>query len=220
MIRGVAIMCMSGRLSGLFIALAAVCLIGSAARAMTFERIGTGGACATRTCVLANGDIDGRSAHDFEDFVREARVPKGALVVLNSAGGNVVQSLALGKEIRVHGLSNAVASYEAASGELRDGGVCASACAYAFLGGVERTAGAAARIGVHQMSARVDSNEWLSAGDSEWLVSLVAVYIRDMGGDLGLLIPALRTAPCDMHWLSQAELSRYALTTRITLQNG
>jgi hypothetical protein len=149
--------------------------------------------------------------------VRDARVPKGALVVLNSGGGNVVQSLTLGKAIRLHGLSTAVAAYEATSGQLRDGGVCASACAYAFLGGVERTAGAASRIGVHQMSARIDSDEWLSAGDSEWLVSLVAVYIRDMGGDLGLLIPALRTAPCDMHWLSQAELTRYAMTTRFTL---
>jgi hypothetical protein len=217
MIRGVAIMCISGRFASLAIALAAACLIGSAARAMTFERIGKAGACATRTCVLASGEIDARSVRDFEAFVRDARVPKGALVVLNSAGGNVVQSLALGKEIRVHGLSTAVASYEAASGELRDGGVCASACAYVFLGGVERTAGSAARIGVHQMSAKLDDNAWLSAGDSEWLVSLVAVYIRDMGGDLGVLIPALRTAPCDMHWLSQAELTRYAMTTRFTL---
>jgi hypothetical protein len=204
-------------ITSFIISLVLALIVVSAAKAMTFELISPPGACAAHGCVLASGEIDERTAHEFEDFARQTRLPRGALVVLNSVGGNVVQSLALGKAIRQQGLSTAVATYDAGTGRMREGGVCASACAYVFLGGVERTAGDGARIGVHQISARTDATEQLSAADSEWLVSLVAIYVREMGGDLGVLIPALATAPRDMHWLTRAELTRYGMATRFTL---
>ena len=197
-------MTLSNRLASFACFVAFACLLGSAAKAMTFS-LTSGGACAEHRCVRADGDIDERTLEAFTAFTRQAHLGPGAVVVLNSPGGNVLQSLLLGKAIRQQGFSTAVEGESA----------CASACAFVFLGGVERSAGPSARIGVHQISAPAGALGDLSAADGEWLVSLVAVYVKDRGGDLSVLIPALRTAPCDMHWLSPSELSRYAVVTKL-----
>ncbi|THD77359.1 MAG: hypothetical protein E7812_15610 [Phenylobacterium sp.] len=198
-------MTLTNRIASLIAFLALSCLVGTAAKAMTFTLIPAAGACVPHPCILADGDIDERSVGAFSAFTRQAHLGPGALVVLNSPGGNVLQSLMLGKAIRQQGFSTTV----------QGGGACASACAFVFLGGVERSAGPSARIGVHQISNPASALGDLSAADGEWLVSLVAVYVKDMGGDLSVLIPALRTAPCDMHWLSPSELSRYAVVTKV-----
>ena len=124
----------------------------------------------------------------------------------------------LGKDIRRQGFSTAVTAYDPQSRTLQPGGQCSSACAYVFLGGVERSVGTGARIGVHQISAPQDapSSSCRPPTANGW-ISMVALYVRDMGGDLGVLIPALRTAPGDMHWLSSSELSRYAVVTRLAM---
>ena len=197
-------MTLSKKIAGLIAFLALSCLMGTAAKAMTFSLLPVAGACAAHPCILADGEIDESAVGAFTSFVRQAHLVPGALVVLNSPGGNVLQSLMLGKAIRQQGFSTTVPA----------GGACASACAFVFLGGVERSADPSARIGVHQISAPASPLGDLSAADGEWLVSLVAVYVKDMGGDLSVLIPALRTAPCDMHWLSPSELSRYAVVTK------
>ena len=148
-------MTMTNRLAGLIAFLALSCLVGTAAKAMTFTLIPAAGACAARPCILADGDIDDRALGAFTAFTRRAHIGPGALVVLNSAGGNVLQSLMLGKAIRQQGFSTTV----------QGGGACASACAFVFLGGVERSAGPSARIGVHQISAPASPQGDLSAAD-------------------------------------------------------
>jgi hypothetical protein len=197
------------------LALAAFALavtFGARAEAMTFQAVGGPAECAGRACILAEGLIDEHTSRDFEAFLKDHQIARGGLVVLDSEGGNLMESLKLGNEIREAGLATTVRGYDRGAGQFRDGGACASACAYAFLGGVERSVGAGARIGVHQIYTAGDT--WaLSAQDGLQLMSLVAVHVRRMCGDLDLLIPAMRTRPGDMHWLSPGELTRYAVVT-------
>jgi hypothetical protein len=197
----------------LVFALAVLALaLGSRAQAMTFETVSGPEACAQRACILASGVIEASDARSFATFIEANKIGRGALLILNSGGGNLLQSLKLGNEIRAAGLATTVSDFDRGSDRLKAGGICASACTYAFLGGVERSVGEDARIGVHQISSAGDS--WtMSAADGLELMSLVATHVQHLCGNLDLLIPALKTRPQDMHWLSPLELTRYAVTT-------
>jgi hypothetical protein len=185
---------------------------GAHAQAMIFETVTGPAECASRACILASGPVDEHTSRDFERFLESRKIARGGIVVLNSEGGNLMESLRLGNEIRSAGLATTVRDYDRTSDSFRDGGACASACAYAFLGGVERTVGKGGRIGVHQIYTAGDT--WaLSAQDGLEMMSLVAIHVRRMCGALDLLIPAMKTRPGDMHWLSQGELTRYAVVT-------
>lgn len=204
------------RLQPLHIALSLALLVltlGSRASAMTFETISGPAECAVRTCILASGTIDERTGPEFAAFLKGKGIGRGGLIILDSPGGALLQSLELGNEIRAAGLATTVQGYDRRSGQLQAGGACASACVYAFLGGVDRTVGKGSRIGVHQIYTAGDT--WaMSAADGMELMSLVATHVDHLCGNLDLLIPALKTRPEDMHWLSSVELTRYAVVTR------
>jgi len=195
------------------VVIAALVFTAFPAAAMTFEKITGPAECAARACVVASGEIDGRDAQDFQRFARANDIGPGDLVALDSGGGNLVGSLALGAAFRKAGLATTVRSYDRASGGFRDTGSCASACVYAFLGGVERSVAPHARLGVHQVAAATDETWTLSASDGQWLMSLAAVHLGRMGAKLELLTLALRTRPNDMRWLSDEELVRYDVVT-------
>lgn len=188
-----------------------VLAIGSRASAMTFETVSGPEVCASRACILAAGAIEEHTADQFAAFLKANKIGRGGLVVLDSPGGHLLQSLALGNEIRAAGLATTVQGYDRRAGRFQ-AGACASACAYAFLGGVERSIGEGSKIGVHQIYTAGDS--WaLSAQDGMELMSMVAVHVSHLCGNLDLLIPTLKTRPQDMHWLSAGELTRYAVVT-------
>lgn len=184
----------------------------SEAAAMTFEKVKGSDLCAARECVLASGDIDADSPRSLKSFLRANNIGAGSLLILNSRGGDLLASLAMGTTVREARLSTLVQAYDRRSGRFR-GGQCASACVYVLLGGVERGVGEGAKVGVHQLAANGDASA-LSAADSQWLMSLVAVHVSRMCGDLKLLVPTLRTRPQDMYWLSSGELVRTAVVTQ------
>lgn len=193
--------------------LAAAALLAQPAAAMTFSTTQAPGACRARACVLAVGDIDADTGKAFADFVRRNRIAAGSTVVLQSEGGNLLGGLALGTAIRTAALSTSVEQFDAKAGEFRPGGFCASACTYAFVGGLHRSVGAGSRLGVHQVAGPPEKPWALSATDSQWMMSLVATHLSRMGVAMDLMVLALRTSPTDMHWLSPRELAQYAVTT-------
>lgn len=182
--------------------------LASQAAAMTFETATDTPACAARPCVVASGMIERDASKDLQRFLKARKIGPGAVLVLDSQGGNLLESLMMGDVVRKAGLATTV----------REGGACASACVYAFLGGVERTVGSSGRIGVHQVAAGGPGA--LTASDSQWLMSMVAVHLSRMCGGMDLLIPALRTRPQDMHWLSAHELTRYGVVTAERVGQG
>ena len=186
--------------------LAAVLLtFATPAAAMTFEMIS---GCGGKTCILASGLIDKDSVGDFQAFAKKHQVAPGAVVALNSEGGVLLYGLALGDQIRKAGLSTTL--QDSASGQPAE---CASACVFTFMGGVERSVGKGARVGVHQIYSDTKARDSLSVSDAQYLTSLVALHIDRMGGRLGILILALRTSPDSIHWFSASELSSLSVTT-------
>ncbi|HYG26433.1 MAG TPA: hypothetical protein VD906_05965 [Caulobacteraceae bacterium] len=175
----------------------------SSAAAMTFKMT-SGGECGTRTCMSGSGEIGDHTANDFAAFIKANNIRPGALLVLDSPGGNLTQGLALGGKIRRAGVSTTVQV---------PGGACASACVYAFLGGVERTVAKGAKLGVHQVYGRGGASVALQVSDTQLLLSLVATHIRRMGASMDVFTLALGTPPESMYWMSSSELSRFAVVT-------
>jgi hypothetical protein len=183
-----------------------------AAEAMTFQKIVGPAECAQRECVLASGPVDRQSIAGFQEMVRTHRIAPGALLVLNSQGGVLLYAIRLGEEVRKAGFSTTVAAYEPGAAELQPG-ECSSACAFVFLGGVERAVFDGSKVGVHQIYANLQARDGLSVGDVQLLTSLCAMHIDNMGGGVGILIEALRTPPEEVHWFSIEEMTRLAVTT-------
>jgi len=195
---------------------AALLALGAAApaAAMTFSVTTAPDVCKPEGCIIATGDIDSDSGKELTRFVKANKVQRGAVVVMQSDGGNLLGGLALGTAIRQAGFATTVARYDEQAGTFTSGGACASACAYAFLGGLQRTVGEGSKLGVHQVCGPPDKPWELSAQDSQWLMAMVAVYLNQMGVSMDVMILALRTSPTDMHWLSPVELAQYSVTNR------
>jgi hypothetical protein len=87
--------------------------------------------------------LEGPLVEDDEDrFATKIASLASAFVAFNSDGGSLATGLRIGETIRRKGFSTIVP----------DGGRCASACAFAWLGGIERFLGTDARIGFHAAS--------------------------------------------------------------------
>jgi hypothetical protein len=195
--------------------LAAVTLIfaPAGAHAMTFERVDGARICKADPCVLATGEIEKDTAGQFKAFIRKRDIHAGATVVFDSPGGMLLESLALGRAIREAGLYTAIGRFDRASGEFTTGAQCVSACAYAFLGGVQREVGAKARIGVHQFAALPGQPDSLNVADAQALMGLISAYMNRMVGRSDLPVLAASTAPTDAYWLSSRDLRNCAVVT-------
>src|SRR6266567_9560998 len=78
-------------------------------------------------------------AVDEDQFAAKTASLPSAIVAFSSDGGSLVAGLRIGEAIRRKGFSTFVP----------DGRRCASACALAWLGGVERFIGTGGKIGFH-----------------------------------------------------------------------
>ena len=84
--------------------------------------------------------IYGDLALDDEKAFRKAALNiERAVVVFDSNGGNLAAGIGIGRAIRLQEYSTSVS----------DNGTCASACALAWLGGVQRFLPSSARVGFH-----------------------------------------------------------------------
>jgi hypothetical protein len=107
--------------------------------------------------ISAVGPITDSTPHDFEAFAKQKDV-RGATLVLDSEGGSVVDTIALGHALRRLDITTTVGTTVIASAS--DGGRtttlspvadCESMCAFALLGGVRRYVPPEARVLVHQI---------------------------------------------------------------------
>lgn len=205
------------KIGALNLAIAAVigfyALKATPAEAMTFQTISGPTECVQRECIQATGLVDGHTTSDFQALIRSHHIAPGALVVLNSEGGVLLYGLRFGEAIRKAGFSTEVGTYDAASAVLQPA-ECASACAFVFLGGVERHVTLGSKVGVHQIYANLQARDGLSVGDVQYLTSLCAMHIDSMGGSVGILVEALRTPPQGVHWFSTEEMVRLAVVTQ------
>jgi hypothetical protein len=173
-----------------------------------------------RGWVSAVGVVTADSPKDFEDFAR-GRDLAGATVVLDSSGGSVNDSIALGRRFRDLGVLTTVGvsmlNHNARAGQrgsVAPEAYCESMCVFLLLSGKARYVPQEAHVRVHQiwMGDRADDAKSASYSAQDLMiverdVGRLAKYTFDMGGTGDLLALSLSVPPWeDLHELTRAEL--------------
>ncbi len=207
----------------------AVAIVGMTAVAradMSFRVVSIGGAVCRDRCamaIVADGEITDATPDEFLDFVRANAQSRNlhSVVLLNSPGGKVVASMALGRVFRKVGALTIVAR----AGVDSDGrgyiarGRCFSACVYALMGGRKRIVPPESVVGIHRMVA-VESGADPAGGSMERrrfdngdMRNMLSKYSADMGVSRDLINTAEQTPNDGIHIVSARELARWRLGT-------
>jgi len=207
--------------------LAVVLLVASSfavsAAEMTFELKGNGGNCIGCEWVAADGEIVQDTYKRFVDFSKKSEISEIKLkprIVLNSPGGSLVGGLLLGEAIRK-------AKFDTSVGKtVRDdyqfytiqAGKCLSACAFSFMGGINRELEFTSKIGVHQFydaDALLRPGEKIytatDASNNQIIIGLILEYIVRMGVDAKILALASKTLPQEIRFIDEPEASNLNL---------
>ncbi len=173
-----------------------------------------------RGWVSAVGIVTADSPRDFDEFAR-GRQLGGVTIVLDSSGGSVNDSIALGRRWRNLGALTTVgisAQTRTAQGDhaaaIAPEAYCESMCVFLLLSGRTRYVPEAAHVRVHQiwMGDRADDAKAASYTAQDMMIverdiGRLAKYTFDMGGAGDLLSLSLNVPPWeDLHELSRAEL--------------
>ena len=176
--------------------------------------------------VSAVGIVTADSPNDFDEFAR-GRDLEGATLVLDSSGGSVNDSIALGRRFRALSMrttvGNTVEAHTARGDRASVSGeaYCESMCVFLLLSGKTRYVPEAAHVRVHQiwMGDRADDAKAASYTAQDLMIverdiGRLAKYTYDMGGAGDLLLLSLNVPPWeDLHELSAAELHLTHLVT-------
>jgi hypothetical protein len=152
-----------------------------------------------------------------EDSVEELRALVAARHIVharihfNSAGGSLIGGLRLGHLIRQLGFETEVkaSDYEYDKGPVA---ICASACAYAFAGGVDRFYDdRVGKLGLHQFYHHDPAA--ITSADAQRVTGLLINYLNEMGVDARSLAIASLTSKDAMSWLRRADAETVKLAT-------
>jgi hypothetical protein len=195
---------------------------------MTFEYTSDGANIKGSDWIAAEGTISANTPDQFRQFLA-GNATLNTTVKFNSPGGNLIAALKLGELIRQAHLGTSIRRtvFNKDGGPWSDTqeGICVSACAYAFLGGEERSASKG--YGVHQFydAKALDEPEKkaFSAIDvsiDQVLVGMVLDYVQRMGVDAKLISLAEATPPWEMHYLTDADLRRFRIDNFNFIDSG
>ncbi|MEM9230721.1 MAG: hypothetical protein AAGB10_14050 [Pseudomonadota bacterium] len=135
----------------------------------------------------------------------EVTQTRPAIVALNSPGGSVADALEIGRMLRAMDIET----------RLQADAVCFSACPYVFVGGTGRRVAEAARLGVHQHSfgeSRI-LPAFLAVEDIQRGQAEVLAFLDEMGIDLRIMGPAMRTPADEIYILTSDELIDWGVVT-------
>jgi hypothetical protein len=175
---------------------------------MVFTFAGNGGTCNSCEWIAAEGPITQSTPEDLEAFLKSVGHDLNGQVAvrLNSDGGNLIAGLELGETIRFHKPGTEVGrtlSYDSTS-QATANGSCYSACAYAFLGGVRRSA-TTGELGFHQFYSLPSVTEAVRVGDldktsssAQEVMGLLVIYLKDVSVDPTLLYFASSNDPSSL----------------------
>jgi hypothetical protein len=188
---------------------------------MRFQPAGNDTRCDDCAFIQATGEIVEDTPQTFERFLKTAPEYAPKRVRLNSPGGSLRAGVALGELFRSKGFATEVGADAVdpeghpafgARASDRKPGVCASACAYAFLGGVERMLEPTSKLGVHRFysQAAVDQpTEKLFTGQdvdaAQRLTAALVFYVMKMGADARFVSLAATAGHDEMRWLAPEE---------------
>ncbi|WP_425248985.1 hypothetical protein [Bradyrhizobium huanghuaihaiense] len=179
-----------------------------------------------RGWVRAAGIVTADSPTDFDEFAH-GRQLGGATIVLDSSGGSVNASIALGRRFRELGALTTVGvsvqtnTAQGAPANIAPVAYCESMCVFLLLSGKTRYVPETAHVRVHQIWLGDRANDAKAATYSaddlmivERDIGRLAKYTFDMGGAGDLLSLSLNVPPWeDLHELSRDELRLTNLVT-------
>jgi hypothetical protein len=177
-----------------------------------------------RGWVTAVGIVTSDSPRDFDEFAR-GRQLGGATIVLDSSGGSVNDSIALGRRWRSLGalttVGISVLTQQGTRASVAPEAYCESMCVFLLLSGKTRYVPEGAHVRVHQiwMGDRADDAKAASYTAQDLMIverdiGRLAKYTFDMGGTGDLLSLSLSVPPWeDLHELSRGELQLTNLVT-------
>lgn len=139
----------------------------------------------------ATGVITKDTPGEFAKFLQTYDAKLSRDIFLHSSGGDLMAGLELGRMIREAGMNTFIGRSITLEGLMNvysyKKSLCASACAYAFLGGVTRSYGEDDLYGIHRFGRSAGT---ISGDDAQIISSIVAKYIEGMGVDLSVFILA------------------------------
>ena len=183
-----------------------------------------------RGWVSAVGIVTADSPKDFDEFAH-GRELIGTTIVLDSSGGSVNDSIALGRRWRALGALTTVGisvqdhtaqgDHQGDHARVVPDAYCESMCVFLLLSGKTRYVPATAHVRVHQiwMGDRADDPKAASYTAQDMMIverdiGRLAKYTFDMGGAGDLLLLSLNVPPWDdLHELTPAELRLTNLVT-------
>jgi hypothetical protein len=136
---------------------------------------------------------------DGDEFAAKTAPFPSAFVAFSSDGGSLLAGLRIGEAIRRKRFSTIVP----------DGRRCASACALAWLGGVERFIGTNGRIRFHAAS------DWASDRESGITNIVVGTYLAKIGLPYEAVTNITQAVPNEMMWLNMSDVAERGI--RVTL---
>lgn len=199
---------------------------------MRFALAGDGGNCNGCEWISAIGVIDETTPKKFERFYKKYS-SYSTSVHFHSPGGNLIAGMELGRLLRQYKVPvyinetkklETLRAYDDYSDEWRQTtvkGICASACAYAFLGGISRSIDKDSKIGFHQFYNSADQGDFskhIKIGNSQLSVDqvfsgLIAGYLAEMGVDSRVLTLASVAGNNQLLSLNDAELKVLNIVT-------
>jgi hypothetical protein len=176
--------------------------------------------------ISAVGIVTAESPKEFDDFA-QGRDLHGATIVLDSSGGSVNDSIALGRRFRKLGLMTTVGTSirtrtaQGDRGAIDPDAYCESMCVFLLLSGKSRYVPEAAHVRVHQiwMGDRADDARAATYSAEDLMIverdiGRLAKYTFEMGGGADLLSLSLNVPPWEeLHELSREELRLTNLAT-------
>lgn len=169
-----------------------------------------------RLVLLVSGKFTLEDPERFRQQISNYRYDE---IHFDSQGGNLMAGIRVGTILREYNMAVRV----------RRGADCASACAYAFLGGRIRQVERGGRMGVHMATLAGNDKfrklveKYLRSGDetklyfvisqiekyAAYAASAMATYLVQMGVSLKLMTPNIETDNWDIYWLTTQEMRRF-----------
>ena len=162
----------------------------------------------TVNAILARGKIQDGDTYDLKRYIAKLPVKPNTVIYLESPGGNVGESMELGRYF----YANKISTYVDSKKE------CVSACAIAFLGGrgadgkPNRVKASTGKLGFHSFTREFSNNERYTSDDMKQVlqraqsqVGLISEYLREVEADLDVLRIMLTATNRQMNYVTNDE---------------
>lgn len=173
--------------------------------------------CPDCEVILAQGLIDIDSTERLATLLATLDPARSVTIEFDSPGGLIAGGMDLGRLIRQRQLATSITFYVGDEPSVAFS-ECMSSCAYAFLGGVERTVWSDAKFGIH--SGKIDIGPDADPQLRRFTTTLehwgrhdLELYLAELGMAADLLVLADTVPPNEIRLLTRPELEAYGVVT-------